>query len=52
MSSIGWVFGVLRQNGIDTKGMSEGEAFDELEKLRQQVGTITQIKNKVLLREE
>ena len=36
MSSIGWVFGVLRQNGIDTKGMSAEEAFDELEKLRQQ----------------
>lgn len=36
MSSIGWVFGVLNRNGINTNGMSPEEAFNELEKLRQQ----------------
>lgn len=36
MSKIGWVFGILKNNNIDTKGMSPGEAFQTLEDLRQQ----------------
>ncbi len=35
MSNIGWVYGILQGNGIDTTGMEPREAFAELEKLRQ-----------------
>lgn len=32
-AGVGWVFGVLKQNGVDTEGMSVSEAFKELKKL-------------------
>ena len=32
-ASVGWVYGILQQNGIDTKGMDVKEAFEELAKL-------------------
>lgn len=33
MSKIGWVYGVLKQNNVDTKDMSPEEAFEELREL-------------------
>ena len=32
-AGVGWVYGILQQNGIDTKGMDVKEAFEELAKL-------------------
>ena len=32
-AGVGWVFGVLKDNGVDTKGMSVKEAFEALGKL-------------------
>ena len=32
-AGVGWVYGILKQNGIDTKGMDVKEAFEELAKL-------------------
>lgn len=32
-AGVGWVFGVLKDNGVDTRGMSVKEAFEALKKL-------------------
>ncbi len=32
-AGVGWVYGVLQKNGIDTKGMGVKEAFEELAKI-------------------
>lgn len=32
-AGVGWVYGILQKNGIDTKGMDVKEAFEELAKL-------------------
>ena len=32
-AGVGWVFGILKKNGIDTEGMTVPEAFEELDKL-------------------
>lgn len=32
-AGVGWVYGILQKNGVDTKGMSVKEAFEELAKI-------------------
>lgn len=40
MSKVSWLFGILQEYGVDTKGMDIDDAFAELEKLRKS-GTIS-----------